>query len=217
MYLGILSERCFNPLQGWRQTGYMIHNGNNHLSPPKLEPHSSRPRKHFLFSFGAICRKKNFHVLVPLLKFNKHLELIIAGTAQDRSYLNYIWSLAKGLKVENSLRLLGNISEYEKSWYYRNCYAFAFPSIAEGFGLPVAEAMSVGKPVFLSNRASLPEIGSNAAFYFSDFTADHMQHVFEKGMEQYSSQRMEHVIRERANSFCWHKAAKQYLEVYRSL
>lgn len=196
---------------------YMIHNGNNHLSPPKLEPQSYRPRKPFLFSLGAICRKKNFHVLVPLLKFNKHLELIIAGTAQDRSYLNYIWSLAKGLKVENSLRLLGNISEYEKSWYYRNCYAFAFPSIAEGFGLPVAEAMSVGKPVFLSNMASLPEIGSNAAFYFSDFTADHMQHVFEKGMEQYSSQRMEHVIRERANSFCWHKAAKQYLEVYRSL
>lgn len=196
---------------------YMIHNGNNHLSPPQLESRSYRPRKPFLFSLGAICRKKNFHVLVPLLKFNRHLELIIAGTTQDRSYLDYIWSLARRLRVEDNLRLLGCINESEKSWYYRNCYAFAFPSIAEGFGLPVAEAMSVGKPVFLSDRTSLPEIGSNAAFYFSNFSEDHMQNVFETGMHEYTSRRMENVIRERANSFCWHKAAKQYIEVYRSL
>lgn len=196
---------------------YMIHNGNNHLSPPQLESRSYHPKKPFLFSLGAICRKKNFHVLVPLLKFNRHLELIIAGNTQERSYLDYIWSLAKRLRVEDNLRLVGSINESEKSWYYRNCYAFAFPSIAEGFGLPVAEAMSVGKPVFLSDRTSLPEIGSNAAFYFSNFSEDHMQNVFETGMQEYTSKRMENVIRERASSFCWNKAAKQYIEVYRSL
>lgn len=216
-----ISEFCKKDVLTYCRTGdkpvYMIHNGNNHLSPPQLEARSYRPKRPFLFSLGAICRKKNFHVLVPLLKFNKHLELIIAGTTQDRSYLNDIWSLARRLRVDDNLRLVGNINESEKSWYYRNCYAFAFPSIAEGFGLPVAEAMSVGKPVFISDRTSLPEIGSNAAFYFSDFSEDHMQHVFENGMLAYTDKKMESTIRERGNSFCWHKAAKQYLEVYRSL
>lgn len=216
-----ISEFCKKDVLSHCRTGdkpvYMIHNGNNHLSPPQLDTKSYRPKLPFLFSLGAICRKKNFHVLIPLLKFNRHLELIIAGTTQDRSYLNDIWSLARRLRVEDNLRLLGNINESEKSWYYRNCYAFAFPSIAEGFGLPVAEAMSVGKPVFISDRTSLPEIGSTAAFYFSDFSEDHMQNVFQTGMKDYTSKNMEGAIKERANSFCWHKAAKQYIEVYRSL
>lgn len=216
-----ISEFCKKDVLNHCRVGdkpvYMIHNGNNHLSNPQLDSRSYHPKKPFLFSLGAICRKKNFHVLVPLLKFNRHLELLIAGVTQDRSYLNDIWSLARRLRVEDNLRLLGSINESEKSWYYRNCYAFAFPSIAEGFGLPVAEAMSVGKPVFLSDRTSLPEIGSNAAFYFSDFTETHMQNVFENGMQEYSSKNMEDAIIERANSFCWHKAAKQYIEVYRSL
>lgn len=216
-----ISEFCRKDVLTHCRTGdkpvYMIHNGNNHLSPPQLDVKSYRPKRPFLFSLGAICRKKNFHVLVPLLKFNRHLELLIAGTMQDRSYLNDIWNLARKLRVEDNLRFLGCINEYEKSWYYRNCYAFAFPSIAEGFGLPVAEAMSVGKPVFISNRTSLPEIGSNAAFYFSDFSEDHMRTVFESGMQDYTTKNMEPVIKERASSFCWHKAAKQYIDVYRSL
>jgi glycosyltransferase involved in cell wall biosynthesis len=216
-----ISEFCKKDVLNHCKTGdkpvYMIHNGNNHLTSPQLDVKSYRPKRPFLFSLGAICRKKNFHVLVPLLKFNRDLELLIAGTTQDRSYLNDIWSLARRLRVDENLRLLGNINESEKSWYYQNCYAFAFPSIAEGFGLPVAEAMSVGKPVFISDRTSLPEIGSTAAFYFSDFSEDHMQNVFENGMQDYTRKNMEGVIKERGNSFCWNKAAKQYIEVYRSL
>ncbi len=196
---------------------FMIHNGNNHLSKPELGIESYKPTKPFLFSLGAICRKKNFHVLLPLLKFNRNLELVIAGNTSDRDYLKYMQTSARTLRVEDNLRVVGNINEQEKSWYYQNCYAFAFPSIAEGFGFPVAEAMSAGKPVFLSNRTSLPEIGSHAAFYFSDFSENHMQNVFARGMRAYSRGNMEQTIRERGNSFCWNKAAKQYIDVYRSL
>ena len=98
-----------------------------------------------------------------------------------------------------------------------NCYAFAHPSIAEGFGLPVAEAMSVGKPVFLSDRTALPEIGKNVAFYFRDFNALNMQKVFINGMRRYQQQKMENTIRQHGETFCWEKASRQYIEVYRSL
>jgi glycosyltransferase involved in cell wall biosynthesis len=196
---------------------HVIYNGTNSLKKPDLHTHSYKPERPFLFSLGVMCRKKNFHVLLPLLQQHHDMELIIAGRMEEPAYLNFIRESAKSMRVEKKLRVLGHITEPEKSWYYQNCYAFALPSIAEGFGLPVTEAMSAGKPVFLSNRTALPEIGSDAAFYFRNFNALHMQEVFEDGMEKYESEDMAPMIRRRSASFCWDKAAKQYLEVYRSL
>jgi glycosyltransferase involved in cell wall biosynthesis len=196
---------------------HVIYNGTNSLKTPVLTHQSYKPRKPFLFSLGTICRKKNFHVLLQLLTQNKGLELIIAGRPDDTDYLNYIRQSALRLKVADYLRILGPINEHEKAWYYGNCYAFALPSIAEGFGLPVTEAMSVGKPVFLSDKTALPEIGSNVAFYFRDFSAQHMQDVFLSGMQEYKKRDMYDAIRLRSESFSWDKAAEEYLEVYRSL
>lgn len=196
---------------------HVILNGTNHLSAPDLGNHSYKPRKPFLFSLGVICPKKNFHVLLPLLKLNRHLELLIAGRTNDTDYLEYIYNTACKLGVDNNLRMLGSISEPEKSWYYRNCYAFTLPSIAEGFGLPVAEAMSVGKPVFLSDKTALPEIGSKFAFYFRDFSEEHMNRVFKKGMEDYRVKNMKPEIVKHSENFKWEKAVEQYLSIYRSL
>jgi glycosyltransferase involved in cell wall biosynthesis len=199
------------------KTVHLIYNGTNTLKSPGLYDHSYRPERPFLFSLGVMCRKKNFHVLLPLLQQNHGMELLIAGRLEEPDYLQFIHQSARKMRVEGNVRVLGDISEPEKSWYYQNCYAFALPSIAEGFGLPVTEAMSAGKPVFLSNRTALPEIGSTAAFYFRDFNASHMQQVFADGMEQYETQNMQQLIRERSASFCWDKAAKEYIDVYRSL
>lgn len=196
---------------------YVIHNGTNSLEEPALCGSSYKPRHRFLFSIGVVNRKKNFHVLLPLLQNNPDMELLIAGRPDDADYIHFIMNKARELGVAGQVRVLGAISEAEKSWYFRNCYAFTFPSLAEGFGLPVAEAMSVGKPLFLSDRTSLPEIGRDVAFYFEDFNDRCMQSVFARGMEQYIRGGMEERIRKRSNEFCWHKAAQQYAEVYRSI
>ena len=77
--------------------------------------------------------------------------------------------------------------------------------------------MSVGKPLFLSDKTALPEIGKDVAFYFSDFDDECMQHVFISGMELYKKHRMEGRIKQRSSEFCWQKAASQYIDLYRSL
>jgi len=195
---------------------HVIHNGTNTLLQPTLKPHSYKPLKRFLFSIGVLTRKKNFHTLLPLLR-NNDMELLIAGKCDDSDYLNFLLESAKDMGVEKKLHILGNISETEKSWYFENCYAFASTSISEGFCLPVTEAMSVGKPLFLSNQTALPEIGGKVAFYFSDFDGNNMQNIFLKGMHEYKTTNMYDAIKERGSSFCWDKAAKQYLDVYRSL
>lgn len=195
---------------------YVIHNGTNLLMKPALNAYSYKPRKPFLFSIGVINRKKNFHVLLPLLKKNT-MELLIAGKYDDHDYLHFLKKQSRELGVEENVHILGRVSEHEKSWYFNNCRAFAFPSVSEGFGLPVVEAMSCGKPLFLSNKTALPEIGGDISFYFNDFNSDHMQEVFNVGMKEYESNGLHLKIKERGLGFNWHKSARQYLEVYRSL
>ncbi|MCZ8285952.1 MAG: glycosyltransferase family 1 protein, partial [Bacteroidia bacterium] len=79
------------------------------------------------------------------------------------------------------------------------------------------EAMKFGKPIFLSDRTSLPEIGGDAAFYFSNFEPEHMIRVFREGMDEFQKNQLSQVVIERGNSFTWEEKAREYLEVYRSL
>lgn len=196
---------------------FVIHNGANKLESPMLGEYSYKPKKPFLFSLGTFHPKKNFHVLLSLLRHNRYLELLIAGRPENHHYISEITGKASRMGVANNLHLLFNITEEEKSWYYHNCYSFLLPSIAEGFGLTVPEAMSVGKPVFLSGNTSLPEIGGDHAFYFKNFESEQMQNDFIQGMEKYEQSDMQGDIRDHGRSFSWDNAARSYLEVYESL
>lgn len=195
---------------------YVIHNGTNLLEKPALSERSYKPGKPFLFSIGVMHRKKNYHVLLPLLQKNT-MELLIAGKPDDDRYLSFLQQKSRELGVEDNVHLLGRVSEQEKSWYYNNCQAFAFPSVSEGFGLPVVEAMSCGKPLFLSGRTALPEIGGDVSFYFNDFSAEHMEDVFRIGMQQYHADGFQEKIKARSLVFNWHRSARKYLDVYRTL
>ena len=77
--------------------------------------------------------------------------------------------------------------------------------------------MSCGKPLFLSDRTALPEIGGDVSFYFHDFNAEHVRQVFHDGMELYNANGLRKKIKARSYNFNWHTAAREYLDVYRSL
>ena len=196
---------------------HVIHNGTNSLKEPFLYNNSYKPVKPFIFSLGTITHKKNFHTLLPLIQPHSNMELVIAGRIDDTDYYNFILDTAEKMGIKENIRIVGQVSETEKSWYFNNCYAFAFPSNAEGFGLPVAEAMSVGKPIFLSQRTALPEIGGDAAFYFKNFSATHMKETFVAGMKQYKLFNMKDEIIKKGKAYCWDNAAQEYWKVYRSL
>lgn len=191
----------------------VIYNGCNFDTNSVIDPPLILPHKPFLYTIGTITEKKNFHVLPALLQKFDGL-LIISGITQNPLYRSKIFSEAQRFNVEDRILFTDEISEAEKFWYMQHCEAFVFPSLAEGFGLPVVEAMSLGTPVILSKATSLPEIGGDAAFYFDDFEPDNMQNVLERCM-QFLHQKEK--IKLRAANFDWKISANQYFDVYKHI
>jgi glycosyltransferase involved in cell wall biosynthesis len=219
-HLTFISEYSLNDFKQYINIQHkpytVIYNGCNiHEVEHLLEP-TNKPNTPFIFTIGTITEKKNFHVL-PALLHNNSYHLIIAGITQNEAYKKSILDEAVKYNVQDRIIFTGAISENDKQWYYKNCEAFVFPSLAEGFGLPVIEAMYFGKPVFLSTATSLPEVGGAAAYYFTSFEPSPMQQVFENGMCDYSNSNKTIQIKNQAAQFSWQKAADQYLEIYRSL
>lgn len=194
----------------------VIYNGCS-LFKGKSQAPTFKPKGKFLFSVGTILPKKNFHVL-PCLLQNNDYELILAGL-HNNEYEQKIREEAKRYGVDDRVKIIGPIPEGEKHWYYENCDAFLFPSIAEGFGLPVVEAMYYQKPIFLSLHTCLPEIGSKYAFYFNrEFDRELMQKEFKNGIEAFHKGSIcPQAMREHALSFSWENAAKQYWDIYEKL
>lgn len=192
---------------------HVIYNGCEIDYDASFDAPRYRPSRPFCFTIGPTIPKKNFHVLPCLLRGNDY-ELVIAGSARE-PYIDTIRDEARRHDVADRLRIIGNVTNEEKFWYYRHCAAFVFPSIAEGFGLPVIEAMHFGKRVFLSNVTSLPEVGGDLAYYFDSFDPDAMSRIFERGMSEPDSEPRQRAIIEHAASFNWDVSACRHLELYR--
>jgi len=193
----------------------VIYNGTDFASAPPGHRPRFEPDGPFLFAVGMVCAKKNFHVLVPLLR-NNSKTLVISGIVKE-DYKRKIVEEARALGVAERVVITGPVSQHDKDWYYANCEAFLFPSLAEGFGLPVLEAMHHGKPVFLSTMTSLPEVGGAAAYYFTNFEPDAMAEVLERGLADFAVSDGPARVRRHAAGFSWEKAAAGYLALYRSL
>lgn len=195
---------------------YVIHNGTHIVHAASLLASSYRPTRPFLFGMGYVNTKKNYHVLLHLLH-NEGIELVIGGRLDEPAYIQQMQQAAIAMGVQDRLHIIGPVSEEEKGWYFRHCLAFVHPSLAEGFGAPVVEAMQFGKPLFLSALTSLPEIAGEAGFYFHSFDKEHMLQVFYEGMIKYDKEMMAHRIRNRGLVFDWKEKAREYINVYKSL
>jgi glycosyltransferase involved in cell wall biosynthesis len=193
----------------------VIYNGADVTRAPDGHRPAHEPGAPFLFTIGMVCAKKNFHVLVPLLKNNAR-KLVIAGIVKE-DYRDKIVQEAQAHGVADRVLITGPVGEHDKAWYYAHCDAFVFPSLAEGFGLPVIEAMHHGKPVFLSTHTSLPEVGADAAYYFDSFEPAAMVQAFEAGLRDFAAGDGPARVRAHASRFTWEKAAAAYLDVYRAL
>lgn len=170
----------------------------------------------FLF-LGVIHPKKNVHTLLPLLEAFPDYRLVLAGP-DGHPYAQHIREQAQKLGVSDRLVVAGAVDEPTKLWLYAHCDAFLFPSLSEGFGLPVAEAMTFGKPVFISRLTSLPEVGGKEAYYFDSFDPESMAQTLDEGLRDFAQNPLrQERLKKRAAGFNWSNAAKEYWALYQRM
>lgn len=130
-------------------------------------------------------------------------------------YYDEILARAGELGIEELVSFIGYVSREDMAELYTHCTAFVFPSLYEGFGIPVAEAMACGAPVITSGVSSLPEVGGDAALYCDPLDTASIAEAFFRMASEPETAR---VCRERAPAqaarFTWENAALALREVY---
>lgn len=174
-------------------------------------------KERFILFVGTIEPRKNLETLLEafyiLNKKLKEYKLVVAG---PWGWLySDVLKIIKKLNLKEKIIFTGYVDSSDLLYLYNACDLFAYPSLYEGFGLPVLEAFACGAPVITSNVSSMPEISGGAALLVnprdSKSLADRMISVIES--ETLRKELIEKGIR-RARCFTWDQAAKRTLSVY---
>jgi glycosyltransferase involved in cell wall biosynthesis len=168
----------------------------------------------FIFFVGTIEPRKNLDVLLDafamLRRDGYRGSLVIAGKIGWKSE-----TIAKRLRAPGIIHL-DYVQPAQLTTLYRNARVFVFPSIYEGFGFPLLEAMALGTPTIAARSSSLPEIGGDAAIYFDPKSAPDLAHALRRVLNDEELRRdLIAKGRERAAHFRWDRAADETLEVFR--
>jgi glycosyltransferase involved in cell wall biosynthesis len=176
------------------------------------------PERYLLF-VGSIEPRKNLERLLRAylslpLSLRRDYPLLLAG---GRGWNNRkIFEL-----IEDSggdVRYLGYFPREEQPLLYRGATLFLYPSLYEGFGLPVLEGMAVGVPVLTSNTSALPEVGGDQVYYVDPLD---QQQIGEGILELLENPSLREKLgrggAERARQFTWERSAKEHLSLFHSL
>ena len=193
----------------WRGPVSIIPNGARDLTREPRQPVADLAPECFLLHLSRMAPSKNPQALLNLAAAWPEQQIVMAGPRGPDAAWVEASARERGLA---NLRVVQDVNEAQKAWLFANCRAFVFPSLTEGFGLPPIEAMHFGKPVFLSDRTSLPEVGGNAAAYFTSFDPLAMRSLIESELPRLAAQSA--AIRAHAARFSWDTAVRAYIAIY---
>lgn len=179
------------------------------------------PREYILF-VGVLEPRKNIPILLQAFslllaeKLDQGLKLVIAGGSG--------WGVAEISKAVQSLGLQdhvvfpGFIDEEDLPDLYRGARLFVYPSLYEGFGLPILEAMGCGVPVIASNTSSMPEVAGGAALLVDPLDSEALASAMASVLiDEEMKETLQRKGMARASHFSWETTARKTLESYQAL
>lgn len=194
------------------------HGVNRQLFHPDVAP-AARPRPYIL-SVGTLQPRKNYELLIRAFselctRYREPIELLIVG---QRGWLyEPIERAARQSPLADRIHLLGYVPDPQLAALYRGAQLVAQPSLYEGFGIPLVEAMACGAPVIAANASSFPEVLGSAGILLDPRDADAWTATMQTLLES-PAQRAD--LRQRALAraaqFTWERTARETLAVYRS-
>jgi glycosyltransferase involved in cell wall biosynthesis len=197
---------------------HVVYHGSSLSLDQAKQPAKALPESYILF-VGQRNGYKNFTSLingiVPVLNQNKSLHLVCAGR---RAFNEKEQSQFKKLGIENQLVSFNNIDDDNLAFLYQHAQAFVFPSLFEGFGIPILEAWSCKTPVLLSDIDCFREIAGEAGYYFDP---QNPQDITIKINEVLADSQLANDLRmkgtERLKTYSWHRAVDETIKIYNSL
>lgn len=171
--------------------------GQNYLLYTARVEHPGKNHMKLIEAFEILKRDNNF----------PDLQLVFAGPLKERS--DVVVERARNSNCANDIVFTGFLEACDLPLLYRFASLFVMPSLFEGFGIPILEAMASGVPVVASNRSSLPEVGGECAQYFDPENSVEMAQVILEVLDDSQlASKMKRTGLERAQSFSWEKSCE---------
>lgn len=197
----------------------VVYNGYDHL-PIRLTATSGEKINPYFLYVGTIQPRKNLSLLITAFSqfYSTHPEfkLILAG---KKGWLyEKIFKQVAFLGMTNCVNFPGFVSEEEKNNLYKGAAAFILPSLYEGFGIPLLEAMAHDCPVISSFSSSLPEVGGEACLYFDPKNSEDLMEKM-TSLVTNKELRADLIVagRKRIEAFSWEKTGKNTLHILQSI
>jgi len=179
----------------------------------------------FVLYFGGFDMRKNVPRLIEAYarlpeRLRREYQLVIAGRYQHLGHPLYPdpRETVRRLGLDGNVIFTGQIREQDKAPLYSAATVFAFPSLYEGFGMPVLEAMACGTPVVTSNVSALPEVAGDAGLLVDPYAPEAISNALAELLD--SAARRNDLARrglERARRFTWPQVAEQTVRVYKQI
>ena len=199
---------------------HVIYNGfEKHLVPkdgtPLLKEYGLTKKKYLMY-VGTLQPRKNIPILVEAFaifhKTNPDYSLVIVG--KHGWLFDDLFESVKKFDVEDSVVFTGFIPDTDVAQLYSNAFCFVLPSLYEGFGIPILEAMSYECPVICSHASSLPEIGGDACLYFDPKdTNDLLGKIVELHENKLTYTLLIAAGKKRVKEFSWKQSVRETLDV----
>jgi len=181
-------------------------------------------RDNYILHVGSMYKRKNIPALIHAFGQIKkagypELKLVLAGPFNSVKVDNdhqLIIDAVKSTKLEEQIVITGYLPDHDLARLYKNALMYVFPSINEGFGIPVLEAFKYDLPVLVANNSCLPEVGGDAVLQFDPFNIDDIAKKMQTVLDN-TLLRQEMIVkgRKRLSLFSWHKTAAELIEVFK--
>jgi ribosomal protein S27AE len=173
----------------------------------------------FMLFVSTLEPRKNLPTLLHALRIcidrrpDRPYRLVVAGSRGWRD--EQIFTTARDLRLGDHVLFVGAIGQYDLRWLYNACRMYINPSLYEGFGLPLLEAMACGAACLAAATSSLPEIGGNAALYVPPLDvgmwADAIEALWD---DEERRAELGRLGQSQAARFSWQRAARETLKIY---
>jgi glycosyltransferase involved in cell wall biosynthesis len=174
------------------------------------------PRENIVLNVGAIQERKNTSRLVEAFeRMPRDWRLVLAGSSGFGAAR--ILERIRGSGARDRIDVTGYLTEEDLERLYARASIFAFPSLDEGFGMPVLEAMARGVPVIASNRSALPEVAGDAALLIDPIDTQALGTAMQRLIDPHERDALTQKGLLRAAEFTWNSTAEKTWAVYREL